>query len=44
MPYETVLYEIDNGKARIPLNRPEKLNAVPWGVHQELKACQYSTN
>ena len=37
MPYETILYEVDAGKARITLNRPEKLNAISWKMHQELK-------
>ena len=36
MTYSTMLYETDAGKARITLNRPEKLNAISWQMQQEL--------
>lgn len=44
MPYETILYEIDAGKARITLNRPEKLNAISWKMHQELKDALFNAD
>ena len=37
MDFETILYERDGGKARITLNRPEKLNAISWRMHEELR-------
>ncbi|MGH7287537.1 MAG: hypothetical protein ACREI8_05900 [Myxococcota bacterium] len=28
MPYERIVYEVENGRARITLNRPERRNAL----------------
>jgi enoyl-CoA hydratase/carnithine racemase len=36
MAYETIIYEQEGRKARIILNRPEKLNAISWQMQQEL--------
>jgi len=36
MSYETILYQVDGGKARITLNRPEKLNALSVRLQREL--------
>ena len=34
--FDTLLYEIENGRARITLNRPEKLNAMSLKMQAEL--------
>jgi len=44
MPYETILYEVEARKARITLNRPEKLNAISWKMHQELKDALFQVD
>jgi enoyl-CoA hydratase len=36
MDYESIIYERDGGKARIILNRPEKMNALTRTLQQEL--------
>ncbi|MDP1671368.1 MAG: enoyl-CoA hydratase-related protein, partial [Alphaproteobacteria bacterium] len=35
--YENILYETENGRARIILNRPQKRNALSAGLLQELQ-------
>jgi len=37
--YENILYEVERGRARITLNRPEKLNALSGVLQQELNAA-----
>lgn len=36
MDYQHIIYEVENGRARITLNRPEKLNALSLELQQEL--------
>ena len=35
--YENITYEVDNGRARITLNRPEKRNALSIELVEELR-------
>lgn len=35
--YENIRYEVEDGRARITLNRPEKLNAISYSLLQELE-------
>jgi enoyl-CoA hydratase len=44
MEYSTILYEMDGGKARITLNRPEKLNAISWQMQQELRDALWAAD
>lgn len=37
MPYETILFEIRDGAARLTLNRPEKLNSFNIQMHTETR-------
>src|SRR5919109_3900736 len=42
MPYETLLYEVDQGVATITLNRPAVLNAINPQMIEELQAALYT--
>ncbi|MEZ5922064.1 MAG: 2-(1,2-epoxy-1,2-dihydrophenyl)acetyl-CoA isomerase PaaG [Parvularculaceae bacterium] len=36
MPFETILFSIENGAARLTLNRPDKLNSFNLKMHAEI--------
>ena len=36
MPYETILFEIKDGAAKLTLNRPERLNSFTMQMHEEV--------
>ncbi len=42
--FEAILYEKDGGKARITLNRPEKLNALSRQLQQELSRALWEAD
>jgi enoyl-CoA hydratase len=44
MDFETILYETEGGKARITLNRPEKLNALSMKLQRELNAALWEAD
>jgi enoyl-CoA hydratase len=44
MDFETILYEKEGGKARITLNRPEKLNALSMKLQRELNAALWEAD
>ena len=37
MSYETILFEVDSGIARLTLNRPDKLNSFNTQMHREVR-------
>jgi len=44
MDFETILYEKEGGKARITLNRPEKLNALSMKLQRELNSALWEAD
>jgi enoyl-CoA hydratase len=44
MDFETILYEKEGGKARVTLNRPEKLNALSFKLQRELNAALWEAD
>lgn len=42
--FENIIYEVDNGRARITLNRPEKLNALTLRLQQELSEALWEAD
>ena len=42
--YETILYEVANGRARITLNRPDKRNAISVKMQQELETALWAAD
>ncbi|MBC7858512.1 MAG: enoyl-CoA hydratase/isomerase family protein, partial [Burkholderiaceae bacterium] len=39
MNYETILFSIEDGVARLTLNRPDKLNSFTQQMHDEVRAA-----
>src|SRR5690606_40103252 len=44
MDFEHILYDVERGRARITLNRPEKLNALSLELQQELNAALFDAD
>ncbi len=44
MDYETIVYEVERGRARITLNRPEKLNALSLQLQEELNRALWEAD
>ena len=42
--FEAILYEVDNGRARITLNRPDKLNALSLELQSELNEALWEAD
>ena len=42
--FETILYEVERGRARITLNRPEKLNALSQKLQEELNTALWEAD
>src|SRR5579862_1888808 len=39
MSYQTILFDVDEGIARLTLNRPERLNSFTADMHAEVRAA-----
>lgn len=44
MSYETILFSVDRGVARLSLNRPEKLNSFNTQMHEEVRHALENLN
>ena len=44
MSYETILFTVDRGVARLTLNRPEKLNSFNTQMHEEVRHALENLN
>ena len=44
MSYETILFSVDRGVARLTLNRPEKLNSFNTQMHEEVRHALENLN
>ncbi len=44
MDYEVIIYEVERGRARITLNRPEKLNALSIQLQEELNHALWAAD
>jgi enoyl-CoA hydratase/carnithine racemase len=42
--YQNILYEVEGGKARVTLNRPEKLNALSGELQRELRDAMWEAD
>ncbi len=42
--FENIIYEVENGRARITLNRPEKLNALTLELQEELSEALWEAD
>ncbi|MGI8926909.1 MAG: crotonase/enoyl-CoA hydratase family protein [Tepidiformaceae bacterium] len=42
--FQTILYEVERGRARITLNRPEKLNALSMELQRELNSALWEAD
>ena len=42
--FENIIYEVENGRARITLNRPEKLNAISLELQSALNEALWEAD
>ena len=42
--FNNIVYEVENGRARITLNRPEKLNALSFDLLYELHEAMWEAD
>ncbi|HJL62550.1 MAG TPA: enoyl-CoA hydratase/isomerase family protein, partial [Pseudomonadales bacterium] len=42
--FENIVYEVENGRARITLNRPEKLNALSLELQSEMNEALWEAD